>query len=162
MKRWMAFALVVVMLLSAGCAANTYTRSAGNVLYAWSGEYTPENWKGAIAVYRADYTPFVFETEAQAESVTIETDFEVESCSVPLLSPVNDHDATIELERYIDLAVETACDGNRVTISTAWWCSDGGFARDYPVWSYLVRVRDREGEEHYYYFRADYSALAKE
>ena len=55
-----------------------------------------------------------------------------------------------------------AYDGKTVTVSVDWWYSgEDSWVNDYLVWSYLVCVKDTDGNSHYYYFRVDYSAYAQ-
>lgn len=137
----------------------TYSKTAikiENVLKVCSGELSKEDIKSAINTYQNNYENVVVE-KGNASGVSFETDFDVSSCSVPLLSPVDDTDIEVELHGYIDLAILTECDGRTVTIPIDWWdIGDGSF-----IWSYVVRVIDTSGIYHYYYFRVDYSAYAE-
>ncbi|MBQ7379707.1 MAG: hypothetical protein IJW70_08565 [Clostridia bacterium] len=171
MKKLIAFALTFILLvLLMGCqenpSQNTETSSDAtnkipNVMQAWSGEFSEEELKSTINEYQKSYTNIVLE-EGSASSVSFETDFDASSCSVIRLSRTDATDIEIELNGYIDLFVETNCDGRTVTIPIDWWYArEDSWINDYLVWSYLVRVKDVNGNSHYYYFRVDYSAYAQ-
>ena len=175
MKRLMVLALTfAILLLLVGCQEtqpqNTETSSdstnkISNVMKAWSGELSEEELKeelkSVINKYQSNYTNIVLE-EGGASSVSFETDFEVSACAVSRLSRTDDTDIEIELNGYIDLIVETDCNGRTVTIPIDWWYArDDSWVNNHLVWSYLVRVIDSNGSSHYYYFRVDYSAYAQ-
>ena len=171
MKRFIALVLTfTIFILLVGCqeaqTPNTKTSSiatnkTSNVMKAWSGEFSEEELKTAITEYQSNYTNIVLE-HGSAASVSFETDFEVSSCSVSRLSRTDDTDIEIELQSYIDLFIETKCNGLMVTIPIDWWHAEGdSWVNDYLVWSYLVRAIDTNGISHYYYFRVDYSAYAQ-
>ena len=171
MKRFIALVLTfTIFILLVGCqeiqAPETETSSfttneTSNVMKAWSGEFSEEELKSAITEYQSNYTNIVLK-HGSAASVSFETDFEVSSCSVSRLSRTDDTDIEIELQSYIDLFIETKCNGLMVTIPIDWWyAGDDSWVNDYLVWSYLVRVKDTNGSSHYYYFRVDYSAYAQ-
>lgn len=126
-----------------------------NVLKAWSGKFSEEKLKIAVGEYRNNYKPF----DGNASSVFFETDFDISSYKVSRIARVDDSDPSLELDRYIDLAIESSRDGRRITIGADWWDRDlGSWVQSYPIWSYLVLVRDTEGGEHYYYFRIDHAS----
>lgn len=132
-----------------------------NLEKAWSGEFSEEKLISAINEYKNNYTNVVLE-QGGASSISFETDFEVSSCSVIRLSRIDDTDIEVELNGYIDLFLETGCDGRIITIPVDWWYTGGSsWVNNYFVWSYLVRVKDANGSEHYYYFRVDYSSYAQ-
>ena len=171
MKRLIELVLTLtIFILLMGCqetqTSNTETPSnatnkISTVMKAWSGEFSEEKLKSAINEYQSNYINVVLE-EGGSSSVSFETDFEVASCSVSRLSRTDDTDIEIELNSYIDLFIETKCDGRMVTIPIDWWyAEDDSRVNDYLVWSYLVCVKDTNGSSHYYYFRVDYSAYAK-
>lgn len=128
------------------------------VLKAWTGEFSEEKLMAAINEYQSKYTPIVIESEVTS-AVSFEVDFEVSSCSVVRLSKVDDANTSVELRGYIDLFLSTNCEGKNVTIPTGWWYRDytSWVKEDYPIWSYLIRLKDVDGAEHYYYFRVNYS-----
>ena len=155
-------AFLVLCLLFSGCTAEgggdgqTVAGEGANrenILKAWDGEFSEDVLKDAIAEYRSNYQPVV-----GALPVTIEADFDIESYTVSRISKVDDSDVEVELNGYIDLIIDTARDGRRITVNTDWWQWAGEKTQRYTVWSYLVLVRDTEGGEHYYYFRVDYSS----
>ena len=171
MKRFIALVLTfTIFILLVGCqeaqTPNTKTSSiatnkTSNVMKAWSGEFSEEKLKSAITEYQSNYTNIVLE-HGSAASISFETDFEVSSCSVSRLSRTDDTDIKTELHSYIDLFIETKCNGLMVTIPIDWWyAKNDSWVNDYLVWSYLVCVKDTNGSSHYYYFRVDYSAYAK-
>lgn len=146
-----------ILILLVGCQ-NTTNQSTDTVLKAWSGEFSEKELKLAIKEYQNNYINIVLEKDS-ASSVSFETDFEVSSCSVSRLSRIDDTDIDVELNSYIDLFVETGCDGRIVTVPIDWWYANGdSWVNDYLLWSYLVRVKDVNGNSYYYYFRVDYSA----
>ena len=164
MKKLIAIVLALIsMLMLVGCnePQSESVNISDHVLKAWEGEFSEEKLIGAIHTYQKDYTNIILEKD-KASSVSFETDCRVSSCSVVRLARTDDTDMNAELKGYIDLFVETNCDGRKVTISTDWWYSDDdSWVNDYPVWSYLIRVIDMGGNEHYYYFRTDYSAFTQ-
>ena len=171
MKRFIALVLTfTIFILLVGCqeiqapeteTSSSTTNKTSNVMKAWSGEFSEEELKSAITEYQSNYTNIVLK-HGSAASVSFETDFEVSSCSVSRLSRTDDTDIEIELQSYIDLFIETKCNGLMVTIPIDWWyAGDDSWVNDYLVWSYLIRVKDTNGSSHYYYFRVDYSAYAQ-
>ena len=171
MKKLIALVLTfIILILLVGCqeaqtqnpeTSSDDTSITSNVMKAWSGEFTEKELKSAINKYKSNYTNIVLE-KGSASAVSFETDFEASSGSVSRLSRVDDTDIEIELNSYIDLFIETKCDGGTVTIPIDWWYrGDDRWVNDYLVWSYLVRVKDATGNIHYYYFRVDYSAYAQ-
>lgn len=159
MKKVIAFILTfTILVLLVGCQEN---HPENTVLKAWSGEFSEEKLISAINEYQSNYTNIVLE-KGGASSISFETDFEVSWCSVSRLSRTDDTDIEVELHSYIDLIVETHCDDRTVTIPVDWWYTGpDSWVNDYVVWSYLVRVTDSNGSNHYYYFRVDYSAYAQ-
>ncbi len=136
--------------------ATTEVAPKPNVLYVGTGKISDEKLEQAIKEYQENYTPFVSDG-TNGTSVSFETDFEISSVSVPLLSKVDDRDIDIERRGYIDLVVETMHVDKRFMVSTDWWYGSGSNTKAYPVWSYLVYVKDTAGTVHYYYFRVKYS-----
>ena len=158
MKKCAAFVLAVVCLLSmVGCNEHN---PKSKILNAWTGESSEAKIKDTIKEYRKNYSNIVFNDVDEAKSVSFEVDFEVASCRVTRLSRVMDNDINVELNGFIDFRVKTDCSAKKVTIHTDWWLAVDDWTREYPVWSYLVRLEDTSGNIHYYYFRTDYTALA--
>ena len=159
MKKLIALVLALVCMLGlVGCQENQPENT--DVLKAWSGEFSEEKLKSTINVYQRNYKNIVLE-KGDTSSISFETDFEVSSCSVSRLSRVDDTDIEVELNSYIDLFIETNCDGRTVTIPINWWyVGDDSWVNDYFIWSYLVRVKDTNDGIHYYYFRVDYTSYA--
>ena len=161
MKKLISFILAVVCLLStAGCSAHNPNKEKNKILKAWTGEFSEKALESAIKEYWKNYSNIVFNDAGEAASISFEVDFEVASCRVTRLSSVNDNDINVELNGFIDLLIKTDCSAKKVMIQTDWWLAEDGWTREYPVWSYLVRLEDADGNVHYYYFRTDYSALA--
>lgn len=151
--------LFAIPVLFIGC--HEAQTQSNEVLKAWSGEFSEEKLKSAIHAYQTEYTDIVLEKDA-VSSVSFETDFKASSCSVIRLSRADDTDADVELSGYIDLWIQTDCNGKTVTVPIDWWYTNGnGQNNDCFVWSYLVCVKDVYGRSHYYYFRVDYSACAQ-
>ena len=149
MKKLIAFVLALISTLPlAACKTpSTGSNQAPHVLKAWTGDFSEEKLLDAINKYQSNYDNIVFKSTTEMENVSFETDFEVASCS------------NCELTSYLDLYVKTSFDGHKVTIATDWWNVDGDWVKNHPIWSYLVRITDKGGNNHYYYFRTDYSAF---
>ena len=164
MKRLVTFVLSLTLLLVlVGCQGNQTqgSKTNSNVLKAWSGEFSEDKLKSAINEYQKNYTNIILE-DGSTSSVSFETDFEVSSCWVSHLSPADDMNIEIELNSYIDLVIETKCEGKTVTIPIDWlYKDDDSGVNDPLIWSYLVGVKDANGSSHYYYFRVDYSAYVQ-
>ncbi|MBE6666123.1 MAG: hypothetical protein E7603_07905 [Ruminococcaceae bacterium] len=160
MKKFTAFVLTfAILILLVGCQ-ETHPQNT-NVLKAWSGKFSEEKLKSAITEYQDNYTNIVSEKD-NVSTVSFETGFETTACSVIRLSPTDETDIEVELHGYIDLSVGANCDGTTVTVPINWWyANDDSRINDYFVWSYLVRVKDTFGGDHYYYFRVDYPAHAQ-
>ena len=159
MKKLIALVLALVCMLGlVGCQENQPENT--DVLKAWSGEFSEEKLKSTINVYQSNYKNIVLE-KGKTSNISFETDFEVSSCSVPLISLVDDTDIEVELHSSIYLFIEPNCDGRTVTIPINWWyVGDDSWVNDYFIWSYLVRVKDTNDGIHYYYFRVDYTSYA--
>lgn len=160
MKKITAFVLALVCLLSlAACEANHEVNQTDNVLKAWSGDFSEDNFKNAIIEYQDNnYTPITAKGNNELSEVTFKTDHEISSCKVIKTSTVKNNDIDLEMNGGIYLIVESKFDSNNVTVSTGWWYDSDDWAKDYTIWSYIVRVEDTNGNEHYYYFRTDYSS----
>ena len=158
MKRMLPFLLALIVAMSlASCKASQQPKS--EILKAWTGDFSEETLTKTIKKYKRNYQPIVAEGEDTISEVSFETDFEVSSCSVSRLSTVDDSDINVERKGYIDLYIPAKCEGKKITISTQWWYRENDtWVKDYPIWSYLVRVEDAEGTAHYYYFRVNYEA----
>jgi hypothetical protein len=156
MKRLITLILASAFLLSlVGCQELMKdTGKKSGVLKAWSGEFSEERLKSAINEYKNDYVNIVY--AQNGATVSFETDFEAVSCSVSRLSHVDDNDISTELDGYIDLYITTNCNGRSISVPIDWWLSDGN---NYMLWSYLLRVKDIDGRDHYFYFRVDYSEI---
>lgn len=165
MKKLIAFALAVISMLSlVACkevptdnstVPTDVTSQKENVLKAWTGDFSEEKLIKAINEYQNHYDTIVCD-DVSLKDVSFEVDFEVAACSVTRLSSVDKDNIEAELHSYIDLALQTVCNGKEITVPIDWWHSGN---KTEPVWSYLVCARDAEGAKHYYYFRTDYSAF---
>ncbi len=133
------------------------TAIGDGILYAWEGDFSEEPLKKTIEHYQTNYTPFCYGSNEPVDFVSFETDFDIAGYTICRLSSVDDVNMDYELNSYIDLSIKSHLDGRKITIETDWWHRDNGVQK-YPVWSYLVLVRDTEGGEHFYYFRVDYSS----
>lgn len=127
-----------------------------HLLEVQTDEFTDENRTAIINDYVANYTPVVIREEWE-NKVSFEVSFEVASCRTILISNVDDNDISVELNGFIDSLLFGETEGKRVTLDIGWWYKDGGWFQKFPVWSYLIRLTDTEGNEHHYYFRVDYS-----
>ena len=167
--KYRIFAFTLAIALLTGCKgvapdstappATTEGASKPNVLYAWTGEFSEENLPKAIEEYRQNYTPFASGKESDLPTVSFETDFDIAEFTVSRLSKVDDSDINIEMKGYIDSHIETERDGRKITVATDWWHKSEGWTKRIPVWSYLIRVEDTAGAEHYYYFSVQYPTL---
>ena len=169
MKKYRIFAiLLVIALLLTGCKdvapdsteppETTETKPKPQILSAWTGEFSKEKLEQAIKEYQQNYTPIVSDGE-NVSAVSFEPGFDIAEFTVSRLSKVDDRDINVEMSGYIDLYIDKKCDGKKITIATDWWYGLGSNTKAYPVWSYLVYVKDTAGELHYYYFRVQYSTL---
>lgn len=131
-----------------------------NVIKAWVGEFDEEILKNTIREYQEHGEPFVAVENSRMSCVTYDTGFEVARCGVVRLSKVDDTDMNVELTGYIDLFVETESNGTQIKIYTG--LTNSSSLREYPLWSYLVRVTAVDGTKHYYYFRVDYEKVTAE
>ena len=160
------FGLLIVALLLTGCKdvapdsteppETTETKPKPQILSAWTGEFSKEKLEQAIKEYQQNYTPIVSDG-ANVPAVSFEPGFDIAEFTVSRLSKVDDRDINVEMKGYIDLYIDKKCDGKKITIATDWWYGLGSNTKAYPVWSYLVPVKDTAGEVHYYYFRVQYS-----
>ena len=165
MKRLTALILTfVILILSVGCQETPNAKAFSfpiTALKAWSGEFSEEELRSAISEYQSNYKNVAL-VKSNISCVSFETEFDVSSCSVGRVSRVDDTDVETELKGYIDCHIPTNCDGKTVTVSVDWWYSgEDSWVNDHLVWSYLVCVKDTDGNSHYYYFRVDYSAYAQ-
>ena len=160
MKKTIALVLAFFCFISlVGCSASQPGKTDSEILNAWTGEFTEEKLKETINLYEKKYSNIIIDDTVEGASVSFEVDFDVTYCRVTRLSCVSKDDILVELNGYIDLYPETEYSGNRVTIHTDWW-NDDSWAKNYPIWSYLVLLKDTDNNEHYYYFRTNYSALS--
>ena len=157
-----AFALC--LLIFGGCVRVTEPSQQGielplqnnNLLRAWVGEWTEDKRSDAISEYGQDYETVVM-NGMDGTYVTFEMDFKVVEAQVVCMSKVNDQEEQFELNEYTDVYIKTECRDNKIIVHTEWWYLGGDGTNHYPEWSYLVRVEDPEGAEHYCYFRVSYS-----
>ena len=160
MKKLIAILLSITLIFS--ITACTYQGSTQTIMKAREGKMpsTEEEYnnevKAIIQEYKTNYDT-ITSNGGKITKVTFKTDFNIEKCYVSRLSNVDDNNIDVEINGYIDLAVKTSINGNKATIETDFWY-DGGNVQKYPVWSYLVRLVDTDGNVHYYYFRVDYSS----
>ena len=136
-------------------------KKENTVLKAWTGEYSEEERKEAIKDYKKNYSSYIVKNTKEDTSFTFEVDHEIASVSVPLISKVDNSNETTELNGYIDLFVDTTYEKNRVSVDISWWyLGVDSLTNKHPLWSYLVCVTDTDSNNHYYYFRADYSEIS--
>ena len=187
MKKHIAFCMAILLVLSL-IACNNYTSNeqdtssnsvettsevtnreetipkqaveiaSDSLLKAWTGTFDEEALQTAINDYQSNYNVVTLDETGEIAYVSFETDFEIAGGSVSRLSPTDAADMNVELNGCIDLAVDVRFDGNRVTIDTDWWYNSNDWKQNYPVWSYLVRLKDEDGTSHYYYFRIAYAS----
>ena len=168
MKKYRIFALIlVIVLLLTGCKGvapdsteppeTTESKPKPQILSAWTGEFSKEKQEQAIKEYQQNYTPIVSDGADYVSAVSFEPGFDIAETAVSCLSSVDDRDINVEMKGYIDLHIDKKCDGRKITIATDWWYGMNDWTKDYPIWSYLVYVKDTAGTIRYYYFRVDYS-----
>lgn len=184
MRKSIAIVLVIVFVLGfTSCGESYDTVSSGNnsiptasavseysgtavsddnILDAWTGEFSKEKYVESIKEYQKNYSNVVINAEKEDRThISFETDFEVSSCYVDSLSYVDNNDFNVELNSYISLLVETKCNEKKVTVFTDWWHDDSdSWVNDHMIWAYLVCAKDMSGNNHYFYFRVDYSNMA--
>lgn len=163
MKKLMVILLSVFLVFSiVACAqqdsTQTVMKAREGKMPSTKDEFNNEV-KAIIQDYKTNYDN-ITSNGGKITKVTFETDFDIEKCSVSRVSSVDDNNIDVELNGYLDLAVETTINGNKATIETAFWYG-GGWVQEYPIWSYLVQLVDTDGNVHYYYFRVDYSSTNK-
>ena len=168
MKRIFSFCAILLTCIFVLCGCDTILRQdegAGGVvsieqhlLEVQTNEFTDENRTDFINDYVSNYTPVVMQEEWENHKVSFEVNFDVASCRTILISRVDDNDISVELNSFIDSLLFGEVDGKRVTLDIGWWY-DGDWSQTFPVWSYLIRLTDTEGNEHHYYFRVEYSKL---
>ena len=168
MKRIFSFCAILLTCIFVLCGCDTILRQdegAGGVvsieqhlLEVQTNEFTDENRTDFINDYVSNYTPVVMQEEWENHKVSFEVNFDVASCRTILISRVDDNDISVELNGFIDSLLLGEVDGKRVTLDIGWWY-DGDWSQTFPVWSYLIRLTDTEGNEHHYYFRVEYSKL---
>ncbi|MBQ2244552.1 MAG: hypothetical protein II320_01795 [Oscillospiraceae bacterium] len=152
MKKYLMFLLALTMVLwLAGCQSDR----THEVMEAWTGEYSDAACEAAISRYQNEYEPMLPEGKGPLSSVTFTTDHTIASCSVIRTAVAHD-DPQTELDYAIYLHVPTGFVDDKVTLSTDWWYESSDWTKDHQIWSYLVRVTDTEGIQHFYYFRVDY------
>ena len=144
--------------LSTESAEQTVEASGESLLKAWTGAFDEDTLKETIIEYQNNCTPIALDGNDKIAYVLFATDFDIAGGSVSRLSHTDATDINVELNGYIDLAVDIRCEGNRITINTDWWYGDDGWVQNHPVWSYLVRLQDGDGTSHYYYFRIAYAS----
>lgn len=123
-----------------------------NVFSAWTGDFSDVSFKAAIEEYQKNYK--TINAKEQGSKVSFDVEYDVLSCSVSRLSYVDKTNFETELYSNIDKYVKVNIDGRSISVSIDWWYKGNNGER---LWSYLVRVIDKQGDAHYYYFRVDYS-----
>lgn len=157
-----AFVFILCIVTLVGCVkapgnkGTAFLLQDNHLLKAWVGEWTEDKRMNAISEYRQHYKSVIM-NGANGAHTTFETDFDATTAQVVCVAKVKDQDKDFELHEYTDMYIKTECSDNKVTVHTEWWYLGGDGVTRYPTWSYLVRVEDSEGTEHYYYFRVDYS-----
>lgn len=173
MKKF-AVLMLTLLIVICGMTACKKDRSADepelnlvgdHVILAFEGQFSDEKLREAIVLYRDNVTPFVA-TESEVSFglndnpiLSFDTGLSLAHCSVPLLSCVDDSDIEVERTHYIDLLVDVKVDGGRISVDTDWWYyGDGDSGVDEPpLWSYLIRAVDTDGNTYYYYTRVQYT-----
>lgn len=124
------------------------------------GTYSHDLRSSAIKEYREKYLPMTFDAFNKVENVYISADFEIASCNVSLISPVDDFNKDFEYNGYIDIALQTVISEKTVTIPVGWWYRAEDWTSEYHIWSYMLKVTDKDGNDHWYYFRINYDKYA--
>lgn len=147
--------IVAVYFFTASTHKSIINNSQKNIYNAGTVKLTEDERENIINEYQNSYSPIVAGNISISKYVLIEVDFDINVCRVQLLSPVDDNDNT-ELNCVYDTAVHTRKKRNDILIDIgSWYESD--YNHEYTVYSYTVRVEDSDGNDHWYYFRVDYS-----
>lgn len=160
MKKLFALFLSMSLIFSfAGCNTSTVSSEKDHVLAAWDGDFSEDSLTNAISQYKKQCASVVYTTESEAFFVTFNIDFEAANYRVARLSRVDPENADVELHSYIDSHIDMEVENRTVKVYTDWWKLSTSWTKNVPIWSYLISIEDSDGVNHYYYFRADYSAL---
>ena len=153
------FVAIVFLCLLVGCGDSVSTEVEGYaVMNAWSGEFSKTKLTSTIIEYRSEHGNIIPKA-GDKSLVSFDVDFEIASCEVSRLSPVDDTDINVEMNGYIDRYVNIEAKDRTVTVPIDWRDSgQNGFVWEFPIWSYLISVTDTQNTRHFYYFRVDYSA----
>lgn len=137
-------------------------QNSKNIVTAANAEYLlDEDAQKAIADYKAGYTPYTSKMAngilTGVSKIAFETDYDIGNASVYRVARVDENNADMELQGYAGEKPQVKWDGRKVTVDIGWWHTATGFAKSYPVWSYVIRVKDAAGTFHNYYFRVEYA-----
>ena len=127
-----------------------------SILEAWTGDFTEEKLKSAIDEYKTDYKNIAFREGAWQVSFGI--GFQASSCAVVRTSIVDENNADFELnEGILDFYPDGDVNINKIAYLPIYTADE--LPQNCSVISYLVCAENNRGEEHYYYFRVDYSEI---
>ena len=125
-----------------------------SILKAWTGDFTEEKLKSAIDEYKTNYKNIAFREGAW--QVSFGVGFQTSSCVVVRTSIVDENNADFELnEGVLDFYPEVDVNINRIAYLPIYTADE--LPQNCSVISYLVCAEEYYGEEHYFYFRVDYS-----
>lgn len=127
-----------------------------SILKAWTGDFTEEKLKSAIDEYKTDYKNIAFREGAWQVSFGI--GFKASSCAVVRTSIVDENNVDFELnEGILDFYPDGDVNINKIAYLPIYTADE--LPQNCSVISYLVCAENNRGEEHYYYFRVDYSEI---
>lgn len=127
-----------------------------SILKAWTGEFTEEKLNSAIKEYKTNYKNIIFREGAWQVSFSI--GFQTSSCVVVRTSIVDENNAEFELnEGALDFYPNVDVNINKVAYLPIYTAKE--LPENCSIISYLVCAENYAGEEHYYYFRVDYSGI---
>ena len=127
-----------------------------SILKAWTGEFTEEKLKSAIDEYETNYKNIAFREGAW--QVSFGVGFQTSSCVVVRASIVDENNADFEFnEGVLDFHPNVNVNINRIAYLPIYTADD--LPENCSVISYLVCAKEYYGEEHYFYFRVDYSSI---
>ena len=127
-----------------------------SILEAWTGEFTEEKLDSAIKEYKTNYKNIIFREGAWRVGFSI--GFKTSSCVVVRTSIVDENNAEFELnEGALDFNPNVDVNINKVAYLPIYTAKE--LPENCSIISYLVCAENYAGEEHYYYFRVDYSGI---
>ena len=145
-------AFISLLFLTNPVRDDGYVLDDKNLLYAWKGEFYANEATLATYKYSAFCENLVWSEE---KGIYIKPGFSIENAEVHILSPgvLEDYYSDTPYKYFI---APEADGSDRVLIDIGWFFRAEEEYVDSTVWSYLVTLTDKNGEQHHYYFRVDY------